>query len=68
MTHKWYYDLTPDHRYSEDPESLLVWLCEDCSTRLETADVVQLAGTDSLCDVPCWLCGQPVAHTQADQP
>ena len=31
MAHNWYYDLTEDHRHSGDPESLLVWLCDDCA-------------------------------------
>jgi hypothetical protein len=64
MTHRWYYDLTADQRFSEDPESLLVWLCADCTARLEAEGLVQFASTDSMCDVPCWQCGAPVEHTE----
>jgi hypothetical protein len=56
--HSWYYDLTPDHSLSEDPETLLVWLCADCAAGL--AGDVQFAGTDALHDGPCWQCGDPI--------
>ena len=46
MTHQWYYDLTEDHRYGGDLESLLVWLCDGCANRL--AAEVQFAGTDAV--------------------
>ena len=63
MTHTWYYDLTEDRRHSGDPESLLVWLCDDCANRL--AAEVQFAGTDGgdehiACDVACWQCDKPI--------
>jgi hypothetical protein len=64
MTHAWYYDLTEDHRHSGDPESLLVWLCDDCAAKLEAEGLVRFAGTDALCDVPCWQCGAPVEHME----
>ena len=64
--HSWYYDLTPDHSLSEDPESLLVWLCEDCASRL--AGDVQFAGTDHLHDGLCWQCGDPVEHIERTTP
>jgi hypothetical protein len=66
MTHKWYYDLTEDHRHSRDPESLLVWLCDDCANRL--AAEVQFASSDGFCDTPCWKCGKPVEYTERTQP
>jgi len=59
MKHKWYYDLTDDHRHSGDAESLLVWLCEDCAQALTARNEVQVAGTDSFNDGPCWRCGAP---------
>ena len=64
--HKWYYDLTDDHRHSGDPESLLVWLCDDCANRL--AAEVQLAGTDGFCDVACWQCGIPLEQAERTAP
>jgi hypothetical protein len=64
MTHCWYCDLTPDRRFSRDPESLLVWLCADWASRLEAQGLVQFAGADGLCDVPCWQYGAPVADTE----
>ena len=64
MRHKWYYDLTHDHRFSEDSESLLVWLCDDCAIQLEADALVQIASTDALCDVPCWICARPVVPTE----
>lgn len=60
--HSWYYDLSADHSLSQDPESLLVWLCEDCASRL--AGDVQFAGTDALHDGLCWQCGDPVEHME----
>ena len=54
---QWYYDLTEDHRHSGDPESLLVWLCDNCADCL--AAEVQSAGTDGFNDSPCWRCGSP---------
>ena len=62
--HSWYYDLTPGHSLSEDPESLLVWLCPDCATRLEAERPVSFASTDTLCDIRCWDCGVPVRDTE----
>jgi hypothetical protein len=62
MTHAWYYDLTDDHRLSQDPESLLIWLCDDCASRL--AAEAQFAGTDALCDAACWQCGKPIEFTE----
>lgn len=62
MPHRWYYDLTDDHHHSEDPESLLVWLCDECAARLTRKEEVQFAGTDALCDVPCWQCSTPVEN------
>ena len=62
MTHAWYYDLTEDHRYSGDPESLLVWLCDDCANRL--AAEVQVAGSDGFCDVACWQGDNPIESTE----
>ena len=64
--HRWYYDLTAGHSLSEDPESLLVWLCDDCAARL--AGKLQFAGTDALCDIPCWQCHNPVQHTERNTP
>ena len=64
--HQWYYDLTADHRHSGDPESLPVWLCDECAGRL--AAEVQFAGSDGLCDVVCWYCGAPVPQTERTQP
>lgn len=64
MTHCWCYDLTADHRFSVDPESLLVWLCADCAAGLEAEGLVQFASADALCDVPCWQCGAPVEQTE----
>ena len=64
MPHNWYYDLTDDRRFSEDAESLLVWLCDECAARLEGEYEVQFASTDALCDVPCWQCDIPVEHTE----
>ena len=58
----WYYDLSPDHALSEDPESLLVWLCPDCASTL--AGDVQFAGTDDLHDGPCWQCGEPIPQIE----
>jgi hypothetical protein len=55
MDHNWYYDLTDDHELSQDPESLLVWLCDQCAKELD--EKVQFAGTDSHYDGPCWQCG-----------
>jgi hypothetical protein len=68
----WYYDLTDDHHLSQDPESLLVWLCDECAERLEDEGSVQFAGTDALrstapkavCDLLCWHCDHTVAHTE----
>lgn len=56
--HAWYYDLSADHSLSQDPESLLVWLCAGCAALL--AGSVQFAGTDDLHDGPCWQCGEPI--------
>lgn len=53
---RWYYDLTDDHRLSQDAESLLVWLCAECAASL--SDQVQPAGTDCLHDGSCWQCGR----------
>ena len=74
MTHQWYRDLADDHRYSDahpersrrDPESLLVWLCDDCANRLAE---VQFAGTDAVdeyiaCDVPCWQRHKLIEHVE----
>ena len=66
MPHKWYYDLTDDHRHSGDAESLLVWLCDDCANRL--AAEVQPAGTDGFCDAPCWQCDELVERAEEDRP
>jgi hypothetical protein len=60
MRHNWYYDLTDDHRFSGDAESLLVWLCDECATQLEADALVQFASTDALCGVPCWICARHV--------
>ena len=60
--HAWYYDLSPDHSFCEDPESLLVWLCPACASML--AGDVQFAGTDALHDGPCWHCGIPIESTE----
>jgi hypothetical protein len=70
-----YYDLTEDHRYSgacpersrRNPESLLVWLCDDCANRLVAE--VQFAGTDGgdeyiAWDVACWQCGKAIETTE----
>ena len=57
MNRKWYYDLTEDHRHSEDAESLLVWLCDDCAVELEAKGEIQFAGSDEMDDAPCWRCG-----------
>ena len=62
MTHAWHYDLTRDHRYSGDLESLLVSLCHDCANRLTTE--VQFAGSDDFCDIACWQCGAPMETTE----
>ena len=64
--HGWYYDLTPDHSLSEDPESTLVWLCSVCASSL--AGDVQFAGTDALHDGPCWQCGIPIESTERTTP
>ncbi len=64
MEHKWYHDLSDDHRFSGDAESLLVWLCNNCAAQLEADALVQFASTDALCDVPCWLCARPVETTE----
>jgi hypothetical protein len=55
---KWYYDLTEDHRHSGDPESLLVWLCDDCAAWLLSRQAMQFAGADGFNDSPCWRCGR----------
>ena len=55
-SHNWYYDLTDDHQLSQDRESLLVWLCDECAEKLD--DSIQLAGTDRLHDGPCWSCNR----------
>jgi hypothetical protein len=75
MTHHWYYDLTEDHHHSgarpersrRNQESLLVWLCDDCASRLATE--VQFADSDSgdeyiAGDVPCWPCHKPIQHVE----
>jgi len=55
MDHNWYYDLTDGHELSQDPESLLVWLCDRCAKELD--EEVQFAGSDGDYDGPCWCCG-----------
>jgi hypothetical protein len=55
MDHNWHYDLTDDHQFSQDPESLLVWLCDRCAAELD--EKVQFAGADGDYDGPCWRCG-----------
>ena len=58
----WYYDWTPDRRYSHDPEGSLAWLCSECAA--QAGDAVQLAGSDEYAqDIgPCWNCG----HARGD--
>ena len=62
MSHNWYYDLTEDHRLSGDPESRMIWLCDECAAKL--AGKVQFAKTGTLRGVSCWGCDKPVEHTE----
>lgn len=58
LAHAWYYDWTPDKRYSRDGEGNLAWLCSACAA--QAGEDVQLAGGDEHAqDVgPCWGCGR----------
>ena len=72
MSHNWCYDLADDHHFSQacperkrrNPESLLVWLCDECATGLEAEGEVCFASTDALCDIRCRHCGAPVTNTE----
>jgi hypothetical protein len=56
--HAWYYDQTPDKKYSDDPEGNLVWVCDRCARDLRLE--VEFAGTDVDKDAPCDICNHAV--------
>lgn len=51
----YYYDDTPDHDYSEDPEGTLCQLCTSCA--MSAGSDVEHAGNESLIDLGCDICG-----------